>query len=91
MSLADFSVIVKQCRGKVNQFALGGRGDPDQHEHFEGILKLCKENSIVPNFTTSGYGMSKDLAVLCKQDYGAVAVSWYRSEYTVKTIVERTL
>ena len=86
MSLADFSAIVKQCRGKVNQFALGGRGDPDQHEHFEEILKLCKENSIVPNFTTSGYGMSKDLAMLCKQYCGAVAVSWYRSEYTVKTI-----
>ena len=86
MSLADFSTIVEQCRGKVNQFALGGRGDPDQHEEFEAILKLCKENSIVPNFTTSGYGLTKEKAALCKQYCGAVAVSWYRSPYTIQAI-----
>ena len=68
------------------QFALGGCGDPDQHEHFEEILKVCKENGIVPNFTTSGFGMTKALAKLCKQYCGAVAVSWYRSPYTLKAI-----
>lgn len=86
MRIEDFSEVVKQCRGKVNQFALGGRGDPDQHEHFEEILKLCRENEIVPNFTTSGYGMTGDIAALCKEYCGAVAVSWYRNEYTLKTI-----
>ena len=66
MRYEDFESIVEQCRGKVNQFALGGRGDPDQHEDFEKILKLCRENNIVPNFTTSGYGMTPEIA----QDYG---------------------
>lgn len=46
ISLEDFESIARQCNGKVNQFALGGRGDPDQHEHFEEILKLCKENNM---------------------------------------------
>lgn len=86
MSLEDFKTIAEQCKGKTFQFALGGCGDPDQHEHFEEILKVCKENGIVPNFTTSGFGMTKALAQLCKQYCGAVAVSWYRSPYTIKAI-----
>jgi len=86
MSIEDFSVIAEQCNGRVNQFALGGRGDPDQHEHFEEILKISVENNIVPNFTTSGYGLTKDLAQISKKYCGAVAVSWYRSEYTQNAV-----
>ena len=86
MSLEDFKKIAEQCKGKTFQFALGGCGDPDQHEHFEEILKVCKENDIVPNFTTSGFSMTQALAQLCKQYCGAVAVSWYRSPYTLKAI-----
>lgn len=86
MSLEDFASIVVQCRGKVNQFALGGRGDPDQHEDFEAILEMCQDNKIVPNFTTSGYGLTPDLAKRCKKYCGAVAVSWYRSPYTLNAI-----
>lgn len=86
MSLEDFKKIAEQCKGKTFQFALGGCGDPDQHEHFEEILKVCEENDIISNFTTSGFGMTKALAQLCKQYCGAVAVSWYRSPYTIKAI-----
>lgn len=86
MSVEDFRWIARQCRHKVNQFALGGRGDPDQHEQFEELLQICRENDIVPNFTTSGYGMTQDLANICKQYCGAVAVSWYRSPYTLRAI-----
>lgn len=86
MTVEDFSEIAKQCKGRVNQFALGGRGDPDQHEHFKEILEICRENAIVPNFTTSGYRLSKEVAQLGKKFCGAVAVSWYRSEYTFKAI-----
>ena len=86
MSLSDFEWIAKQCKGRCNQFALGGRGDPDQHEQFEEILKICQKYNIVPNFTTSGYGMTKEIAQLCKKYCGAVAVSWYRSDYTLNAI-----
>lgn len=86
MSVEDFRAVAEQSRGKCNQFALGGRGDPDQHEAFEEILKICRENEIVPNFTTSGYGMTKEIAALCKEYCGAVAVSWYRSEYTENAV-----
>ena len=86
MSVADFQWIAEQSKGRCSQFALGGRGDPDQHENFEEILKICRENNLVPNFTTSGYGMTPEIAKLCKQYCGAVAVSWYRSEYTLSAI-----
>ena len=86
MSLADFRSIAEQSKDRCNQFALGGRGDPDQHEFFEEILKICRENNLVPNFTTSGYGMTPEIAKLCKEYCGAVAVSWYRSEYTLRAI-----
>ena len=86
MPLEDFRWIAEQCRGKVMQFALGGRGDPDQHEDFEGLLAISRENEIVPNFTTSGFGMTDDIARLCKRYCGAVAVSWYRNSYTRSAI-----
>ena len=86
MSVEDFRLIAKQSKDRCNQIALGGRGDPDQHEHFEEILQICKQNHLVPNFTTSGYGMTEELAKLCKKYCGAVAVSWYRSDYTLKAI-----
>lgn len=86
MNVEDFKWIAEQSKGRCNQFALGGRGDPDQHENFEDILKICWENNLVPNFTTSGYGMTARIAELCKMYCGAVAVSWYRSDYTLKAI-----
>lgn len=86
MTIEDFRWIAEQCKGRCNQLALGGRGDPDRHEHFEELLKVSRENNLVPNFTTSGYGMTPEIAALCKKYCGAVAVSWYRSEYTLRAI-----
>ena len=86
MSLEDFAWIASQCKGRTNQLALGGRGDPDQHENFEQLLKISCQNNLVPNFTTSGIGMTADIATLCKQYCGAVAVSWYRNSFTKRAI-----
>lgn len=86
MSLEDFRWICEQCRGRCNQLALGGRGDPDQHEEFEALLAVSRENLLVPNFTTSGLGMTPAKAELCRRYCGAVAVSWYRSEHTLRAI-----
>lgn len=57
--------------------ALGGAGDPDMHENFEKILKYTREHGIIPNFTTSGLGMTPEKAAICKTYCGAVAVSMY--------------
>lgn len=86
MSLVDFRQIIKQCAGRVNQFALGGRGDPDMHEDFAEILKLCRQNGIVPNLTTSGLCLTEEKVFSIKKYCGAAAVSWYRSEHTFRAV-----
>lgn len=86
MTLENFKRIVDECKGKTFQLALGGRGDVDQHENFEEILRYCRENNIVPNFTSSGLGFTPEIVSLCKELCGAVAISWYRQEHTYKAI-----
>lgn len=86
MTLDNFKKIVDECKGRTFQIALGGRGDSDQHEQFEDILKCCRDSNIVPNFTSSGLGFTQHIVNLCKKYCGAVAISWYRSDYTLKAI-----
>ena len=86
MTTEDFRRIAEECSGKTFQIALGGCGDPDQHEQFEELLKICRENGIVPNFTTSGLGITDEKAEICANYCGAVAVSWYRSRYTLDAV-----
>lgn len=64
MTLENFKRIVDECKGKTFQFALGGRGDVDQHENFAEILQYCRENDIVPNFTSSGLGFTDEIVQL---------------------------
>lgn len=86
MTFENFKRIADECKGKTFQFALGGRGDVDQHENFEEILKYCKSCNIVPNFTSSGLGFNSQIVDLCKKYCGAVAISWYRQEHTYTAI-----
>ena len=86
MSLENFKKIIDECKGKTFQVALGGRGDVDQHENFEELVKYCRENNIVPNFTSSGLGFTPEIVDICKKYCGAVAISWYRQEHTYRAI-----
>ena len=86
MSVENFKRIVNECKGRTFQFALGGAGDVDTHEHFEEILSICRENYIVPNFTTSGIVMTRKKAEICKKYCGAVAVSEHFAPYTDRAI-----
>lgn len=86
MSFDDYKSIIDECEGKTFQVALGGCGDPDQHPDFEEMLRYTRENNIVPNYTTSGFGLTAKAVKASKQYCGAVAVSWYRSDYTKAAI-----
>jgi len=86
MSLENFKKIVDESKGKVFQIALGGRGDVDMHENFEEILQYCVDNNIVPNFTTSGLGLTEKKIEIMKGKVGAVAVSEYRQPHTYRAI-----
>lgn len=86
LTLEQYRRIIDECKGRTLQVALGGRGDPDMHEQFGEILAYSRENNVIPNFTTSGFGLREALLPVIKKYCGAVAVSWYRSEYTINAI-----
>lgn len=86
MSLEDYKSIITQSKDKVFQVALGGRGDPNKHIKFRDILKFTRENGIVPNYTTSGYGLTNEEVEATRKHVGAVAVSWYRNLWTDRAI-----
>ena len=86
MPLKLYQSIIEQAKDYVFQVALGGRGDPNHHENFAEILRIARENEIVPNYTTSGYGLTDEQIQLTKQYCGAVAVSWYDETHSQKTI-----
>ena len=77
MSLEDFKRIIDEIKTRTFEVALGGRGDVDAHKNFEEILHYAATNNVVPNFTTSGLGMTLEKAAICKAYCGAVAVSMY--------------
>ena len=77
MSLDDYYSIIAQCRGRTFQIALGGAGDPNKHEFFADILRVTRENKIVPNYTTSGYDLTDREVEWNKKYCGAVSVSYY--------------
>jgi MoaA/NifB/PqqE/SkfB family radical SAM enzyme len=82
MSLAGFKQIIDQSKDYVNQVALGGRGDPNQHEWFEEIIKYCVDNNIIPNYTTSGINLHSEQIEASSVYCGAVAVSMYYKDHT---------
>ena len=82
MSFQDYKMLIDQCRGSVFQVALGGRGDPNKHPEFEQILEYSRKSQIVPNYTTSGWMLTDKEIYLTRRYCGAVAVSWYRQDYT---------
>ncbi len=82
MSLEGFKRIIDESKDYTNQIALGGRGDPNQHEHFEEIIKYAYNNGVIPNYTTSGINLTDEQIEASSVYCGAVAVSMYEKEYT---------
>jgi len=85
MKLEDFKRIVDECKQYTNQIALGGRGDPNLHENFKEIIEYARENNVVPNYTTSGIGLT-DFQVEVSKLCGAVAVSDYQKDFTYQAL-----
>jgi len=85
MKLEDFKRIIDECKHHTNQVALGGRGDPNLHEDFREIVEYSRKNNVVPNYTTSGIGLTNfqvEVSKLC----GAVAVSDYQKDFTYQAL-----
>jgi MoaA/NifB/PqqE/SkfB family radical SAM enzyme len=85
MTFENFRRIIDETKHHVNQVALGGRGDPNLHPDFRRIVEYARSNGVVPNYTTSGVGLT-DLQVDVSKACGAVAVSDYRSAESYRAI-----
>ena len=57
------------------QVALGGHGEPTMHPEFINVLKTFNDLGIVPNYTTNGMHLTKDIIEATKTYSGGVAVS----------------
>lgn len=86
MSVKDFKSIIEQVENKIFQVALGGRGDVNKHENFEDLLKICRDHNIIPNYTTSGLGLTDEEVLITKKYVGSAAISWYRHQHTFDAI-----
>lgn len=92
MSLCDIENVVAQAKeAGVLQIALGG-GNPNQHPQFIEVLKITRENGIVPSYTSNGTGLSDEILAATKKYCGAMALSVYppyeRCEGIAKSISE---
>ena len=82
MSVEDYKVLMDLLGEHLNEVALGGYGDPNKHMFFQDILSTTRLNGVVPNYTTSGNGITDREVSLTKEYCGAVAVSMHKQDYT---------
>lgn len=76
MTFDDFKKIIDSIPKSLNQIAFGITGvqtNPD----FPRMLRYCKENGIIPNYTMSGADLNDEILEVTKECCGAVAVSCY--------------
>jgi len=85
MSLENFKMIIDQSKSQTFQIAIGGFGDPNQHENFKEILEYCRQNNIIPNYTSSGNKLTDEQVEISKL-CGAVAVSDYNQPFTYQAL-----
>ena len=86
MPLENFKNIIDQIKGKTFEIALGGFGNPNEHEDFVEIVKYASANGVVPNYTTAGIVLNDKQVRASKKYCGAVAVSWHDEDYTYSAI-----
>lgn len=88
ISLTDYEYILRQASEiSVLQIALGG-GNPNYHPEFCKLLKMTRDNyGIVPSYTTNGVGLNSTILENSKNYCGAVALSAYYDDETMKSLI----
>ena len=76
MGLSTFRDVLDALPQTVTQVALGIT-DADANPDFVNILEACREDGIIPNYTTSGFGLTPEIEEATARLCGAVAVSIY--------------
>lgn len=76
MALETFKMIIDKLPVTLTQLALGIT-DADANPDFISIMRYAREKGIIPNYTTSGFGITTDILDATAELCGAVAVSVY--------------
>lgn len=78
ISIGDYNYILDVLQhpkwGNVFQIAIGG-GEPLEHPDFVEIIETTYSRNIIPNFTTNGDLIDKDIASKIASKVGAIAIS----------------
>ena len=82
MTLDAFKSVMDELPNTITQVALGIT-DADANPYFVDILKECREREVVPNYTTSGFGLTDEIRHATAEYCGAVAVSVYPHNWNV--------
>jgi hypothetical protein len=77
------------------QVAIGG-GNPNEHPHFIAILEQFHELGIMPNYTTNGIGLTREILEATEKYCGGVALSchphlmrhWMKAAYDLCKITQ---
>jgi len=76
MTVQGFGRVLDALPNTLTQVALGIT-DANANPDFIAILELCRERGLVPNYTTSGMGLTQEIVEATARLCGAVAVSIY--------------
>jgi MoaA/NifB/PqqE/SkfB family radical SAM enzyme len=76
MTLSTLEYVLDSLPNTITQVALGIT-DADANPDFVAMLEACRERGIVPNYTTSGFGLTPEIEAATARLCGAVAVSVY--------------
>ena len=87
ISVDDYKLIIKQAKDcGVQQIAIGG-GEPTIHPEFVEILRITKENGIIPNYSTNGDNLNDTILDYTQKYCGAIAISIYDNISNYESIV----
>lgn len=88
ISLNDYIIVLDQAtKCGVTQIAIGG-GEPTLHPKFVEILKTTREFGIIPNYSTNGDCLTKDIIDATKNYCGAIAISIYNEIEKYESLVK---
>jgi radical SAM protein with 4Fe4S-binding SPASM domain len=77
MSVDYLRKLLEKIPPSVGQIAWGG-GEPTMHPDFVEILRMTREDfGIVPNYTTNGHNLTKEIVEATAKYSGAVATSYH--------------
>ncbi|MDD5589188.1 MAG: hypothetical protein PHP92_03990 [Candidatus Nanoarchaeia archaeon] len=86
MSFKIFKKIFKKFNLKILTQIAFGITDVNSNPDIWKIFEYIKKRNVIPNYTTNGYGVTKEIAIKTSKLCGAVAISFKNKEITYNAV-----